>query len=66
MNTALWRYRVNYGQGQVSERMPDLRSAYAHIELLKQYGSVEGHFVQKEMDSPGEWFAVASIEVRNR
>lgn len=58
----MWKYRVNYGNGQVSERFPTQGEAYAHLDSLTHYKGFA--FVQKH--DGDDWFAVAAETVRDK
>lgn len=56
------KYRVNYGNGQVSASFKTLREAERELELGRQHGDPGTTFIQKYIhewgEESGDWFSV--------
>lgn len=55
------KYRVNFGQGQVSHTMKSQAEAQRYIEQSRQIGSdpYVSHYFVEFWDPAGGWFSVA-------
>lgn len=57
------RYRVNYGNGQVSSSFATKREALRHIEEAKSYGDpYVGLFFIQRRDADGFWMSTATAK----
>lgn len=62
------KYRVNFGQGQVSHTLKSAAEAKRYIEQSKRYGSdpyVHRYFIEF-WDPAGGWFPVAPHAVKSK
>ena len=54
------RYRVNYGNGQVSNTVNSVKAAQREIDALPTYQGIARIevYIPGSADCPGEWFTV--------